>query len=108
MKKLMLSLIVLLSFSNPSLSAWTDGEKKIYRLKVDQSGNVIVSLSGFTNTSSSIVCSKDQFIMRPSHDGYSSRLSLLLSAYLSERLISISYYDCDANYIKLGSIEIKG
>ncbi|WP_444935222.1 hypothetical protein ACJJIW_11560 [Microbulbifer sp. JMSA004] len=82
---------------------------KIEDLKAQTNG-VYVKLSGFENdpSISNLDCTYNKtFVMLETSDNYEGRLSFLLSAYMADKPIQISYYDCQGSYLNISSVIFK-
>lgn len=104
-KNLKFSWVVLVVLLCPyANAAWIEG-KMISSLKAQGNG-VSFSLEGFKKTDSEIDCESSAFWMPLGDTNYDARLSFLLAAKLSNKLIDVSYYECEAGLIKVGSVRI--
>ncbi|AWF80675.1 hypothetical protein BTJ40_07520 [Microbulbifer sp. A4B17] len=99
-------LLLSIPFTLPLISeaAWTE-KAQIYYLKVHSNG-VDVRLRGFVNPETEVSCvSKNTFFLINNDSAiYNTKVSFLLSAYMSQKTVKFSYYGCEDDRIRLGSI----
>ncbi|GAB2896931.1 hypothetical protein ACCI51_17710 [Microbulbifer echini] len=108
MKKLIsiiLGVVLFIPFSGQA--AWT-GEARIDSLKVHSWG-VNIRLKGFENINTEVVCPDTRTFVLVSDDTeiYDTKVSFLLSAYMSKTSVNFSYYECIEGKIQLSSIMIR-
>ncbi|WP_041590349.1 hypothetical protein [Teredinibacter turnerae] len=93
-----------LSFN--SNAEWT-GLKEMSELKAQTNGLYLV-LKSFSNTSSEVDCNRDSFFMpMEENSNYETRASMWLAAFMANKKIEVSYYECHGDLIKAASISFK-
>lgn len=103
MKTILFTAILFLGFQSQTLAAWS-GKYPIKSVKAT-TGGVEVVLSGFKNNSSEVVCTHSSFVIAHDSSNYEIRSSFVLSAYMANEEINISYYGCMSNgQIRVGSV----
>ncbi|MFA0812013.1 hypothetical protein [Microbulbifer epialgicus] len=91
-KILIAGVFCLTSFS--ANAEWT-GAKKITYLKAEDSG-IHFKLEGFVNNYEVTASCTDNFYMnKNTTDNYEAKVSFLLSAYMSDKQVNISFGNCD-------------
>jgi hypothetical protein len=116
MKKLMIPVVFVASLLLTEISAnaaWT-GSSKIKTFKVETAG-LLIKLEDFSLADVDPSACGDPvgayLWLASTESGYEERFATLLSAFLSERKVNISYYHCgdyfpSAPYLKLGSVSM--
>lgn len=99
-----LTLILMMIISTESMAAWASN-LQITSVK-SQINGVVFILEDFSQ--SNFRCDLNYFFIEKSADNYDARVSFLLSAYMAEQAISVSYGGCQLSgiktHIKAGSI----
>jgi hypothetical protein len=70
-----------------------------------QGNGTYVKLQGFANSDPSVQCQRHDFFLASTENNYKERTAFLMSAYLADREILITYYDCHGEYIRIGSVQ---
>ena len=98
---------IALSQSPFASAAWTQ-QARIDYLKVHSQG-VDIQLKGFKNDSAEVACLDTSTFVLVSDDSqiYDTKVSFLLSAYMSKTPVNFSYYGCHEDKIRLSSVMIK-
>ncbi|WP_445356828.1 hypothetical protein ACJJIC_09745 [Microbulbifer sp. ANSA002] len=88
-------------------AAWTE-QARIDYLKVHSQG-VDVRLKGFENTSAEVACSDTRTFVLVNDESqiYDTKVSFLLSAFMSKTPVNLSYYGCYEDRIRLYSVIIR-
>lgn len=100
-----LAVITLACYSSSAVSADT-GYAAIQYLKIQPNGTYL-KLQGFTNVDSSVSCERDDFFLLNTEENYKERTAFLLAAYMGDRNIMVTYYDCQGPYIRIGSVQAR-
>lgn len=86
-------------------SAWT-GTHEISSIKAVSTGDVYVTLSGFTNNDAEVSCESNVLVLKSGGAGFETRYSAVLSAHMAGKEASFSYYGCSGNHINISSVVV--
>ncbi len=108
MKKLISIVLGVVLFTPFSAQAVWTGEARIDLLKVHSRG-VNIRLKGFENINTEVACldTRTFILVSDNSNIYDTKVSFLLSAYMSKTSVNLSYYGCYEDKIQLSSIMIR-